>query len=242
MSEIPEGASRTIRTTLPWEPELSYGGWGGHAYHETTSGCMETPVVFVHGNGRTANDWVRHASHLLENGYSGDALWAVTFPHDATPHEEMAAILNEFIENVLEVTGASEVDIVAHSLGVTGVRNWFYEYDGPERTERFIAIAGANGGLPLYLRSLPVGGDRLQSILSFLNPYRGKLATLNERKAYSDVETYTLRGRYDGLFLGRRDSPALEAAEVNEVFPYGHDSVRSRTPAIQQIRTWLTEE
>ena len=159
---------RTDDRYLPWSTDGLYGGWGGHEYHVTEPGLKggENPVVFVHGNTRDACDFAEHATRFLDRGYGGDQLWSITFRQSTSTHAEMARQLEDFVSNVRSQTGADSVDVIAHSLGVTGARFWLSDlrpYLGrwpsvlldPEHpaaepkfdvVNTFIGLAGANKG------------------------------------------------------------------------------------------------
>lgn len=158
--------SRTSDKYLPFDTDGQYGGWGGHEYHVTDPGLRgdENPVVFVHGNTRDACDFSDHATRYLDRGYGGDQLWSITFHTATSTHAEMARQLDDFVRNIREYTGAETVDVVGHSLGVTGVRLWMAdtsEYDWPsvdlsddhpaasprfDWVDTFVGLAGANHG------------------------------------------------------------------------------------------------
>lgn len=161
-------APRASDRYLPFDTGGRYGGWGGHEYHVTNPGLKgeETPVVFVHGNTREACDFSDHATRYLERGYGGDQLWSITFRESTSTHAEMARQLEDFVRNVRTYTGADSVDVVGHSLGVTGVRTWMADLresldrwpsveldpDHPaaapkfDVVDTFVGLAGANEG------------------------------------------------------------------------------------------------
>lgn len=178
--EFPQGFNAPIdrqaeicsETPNPWT-DLRVGGWGGGdcpADH-----VPRIPVVFVHGNG--VDGWYFNASsdapdgshvnvrqRFLDAGYCERELWAISYSGEATPARGQAASYNtyadinaeetyEFLRAVRDFTGAPQVDVIAHSLGVTVVRKAMYLHrnDPPAANpfnlvRRFAAIAGANHG------------------------------------------------------------------------------------------------
>jgi triacylglycerol lipase len=178
---------RTSDRYLPFDTGGRFGGWGGHSYHVTEPGVRdgETPVVFVHGNTHDACDFSEHAEAYLDRGYRGDELWSITFRESTSTHAEMARQLDEFVFRLLETCNGTDVgydpagtpwqdavpawdissiDVVSHSLGVTGVRLWMADrrrYDWPsvqladdhpaarprfDRVDTVVGLAGANDG------------------------------------------------------------------------------------------------
>jgi len=122
-----------------------------------------TPVIFVHGNNDTpyptaCNPYGRvqaFAQFLADSGYSTSELWAIGYEGDqcdlvdpprrsSIAHTNAANVpdLRRFVRAVLAFTGAKEVDVVAHSLGVTIVREWMREDGAGRVVRRFVAIDG----------------------------------------------------------------------------------------------------
>ena len=129
-----------------------------------------TPVIFVHGNNDTpyptaCNPYGRvqaFAQYFADSGYATSELWAIGYEGDQcdlTPttqprrssiaHTDQANVpdLRRFVRAVLAYTGATEVDIVAHSLGVTIAREWMREDGAGRIVRRFVAIDGPNQGI-----------------------------------------------------------------------------------------------
>ncbi len=130
-----------------------------------------TPVVFVHGNNDTpfptaCNPYYgkvqAFAQYLADHGYATSELWAVGYqgdqcdlPADQTLRSGVAhtaaanvADLRRFVHAVLAYTGAREVDIVGHSLGVVIAREWLRQDDqAPRVVRKLVAVDGANHGI-----------------------------------------------------------------------------------------------
>jgi pimeloyl-ACP methyl ester carboxylesterase len=109
------------------------------------------------------------AQFFADSGYSTSELWGIGYEGDQcdlavqtdpTPpsgqtrrssiaHSNAANVpdLRRFVAAVLKLTGAREVDIVAHSLGVTIAREWIRQDDAARTVRRFVAIDGPNHGI-----------------------------------------------------------------------------------------------
>jgi len=238
---------RVDDSRLPWRSDGSYGGWGGHGHFGTAPGVSRTPVVFVHGNDRDACDWHDHAAHLLEHGYRGDELWAITFGEATTTHPKMVAQLDAFVERVRQHTGESTVSVVAHSLGVTGARYWMERRGRYDWVETFVGIAGANHGV-----SVCSGASDADSLGEYSKPCQfigydcaadptHPLAKLNRGiEATGDVDYYTIRGAYDVYFWRDPTSPKLAGAEENVLLWTDHDGTRTCTRTRSLLVEWLS--
>lgn len=164
-------ATGTVGTTLPagfpviedtslHKPIIGFGAAGP---------VRRTPVIFIHGNNDTpfptaCNPFGRmqaFAQFFADSGYSTGELWGIGYEGDqcdlgtdptrrsSIAHTNAANVpdLRRFVAAVREFTGAREVDIVAHSLGVTIAREWIRQDDAARTVRRFVAIDGPNHGI-----------------------------------------------------------------------------------------------
>jgi pimeloyl-ACP methyl ester carboxylesterase len=145
-----------------------------------------TPVIFLHGNNDTPFPTACNpfgyihamAQFFADNGYALSELWGLGYQGDqcdlladqthrsAGAHSTVANIpdLRRFVQAVLDYTGARQVDIVGHSLGVTLARTWLRTDDAFHLVRRLVAIDGPNHGIincspsPLNFYSQPGNG------------------------------------------------------------------------------------
>lgn len=148
-------------TGLPW---IGFGSDVGTV--------TRTPVIFLHGNddvpyhdattcGRTGVDMRGMAQAFVNAGYAPRELWALgwqgTQCDQATTGWSLSASashsvaanvqdLRAFVAAVVDYTGASRVDIVAHGMGVVLAREWVRQDRARSIARRLIAIDGPNGG------------------------------------------------------------------------------------------------
>ncbi len=128
-----------------------------------------TPVIFLHGNNDTpfptaCSPFGRVqalAQYLADNGYATSELWALGYEGDqcdlaadqtrrsSIAHTNQANVpdLRRFVRAVLAYTGARQVDIVGHSLGVTLAREWMRQDLAYLKVRRLVAIDGPNHGI-----------------------------------------------------------------------------------------------
>lgn len=141
----------SLRTTAAGR---TFAGWGG-AHAPGTA--QRVPVLFVHGNGGSAQDWIPIRDALCKQGYTDLELWAITFQdHDCTgpcasgSNTEHATELETLVKLVLAQTQATRVNIVAVSMGVPAARYYLKALGGVQRNEVALAylVSGPNHGLP----------------------------------------------------------------------------------------------
>ena len=167
----PARAGGTVGTSFPADfpviedaslakPVIGFGAAGP---------VTRTPVIFLHGNNDTpfATACAVYgrvhalAQYLADRGYSTSELWGLGYQGDqcdlaadntrrsAFAHTVTANVpdLRRFVEAVLAYTGAKEVDIVGHSLGVTLAREWMRQDQSQRLVRRLVAIDGPNHGI-----------------------------------------------------------------------------------------------
>jgi triacylglycerol lipase len=152
-------------------PGGSYGG-------RVTPGqaVVNQPVIFIHGNSDSAlgtvspyTGWTSSIQYFKSQGYTAAELYATTWGPASTAqassqyHSKATMLrIRAFVAAVKAYTGASKVDIVGHSMGVTLARKAIEggtAYDsaaggtynlGASMTssvDTFVGISGANRGL-----------------------------------------------------------------------------------------------
>ncbi len=240
--DCPLVGNRTDDSNLPFSTS-NYGGWGGHEAWKTDAGNNHTPVVFAHGNTRDACDWNGVAGYLQANDdYLGDDLWSITFGESTTSHAEMQNQFEDFVANILDYTGASQVDVAAHSLGVTGARYWMDQNDRYDTVNTFVGMAGANHGVCTC--SGCSAGFGVNEVCQFIaqgctSPGQPLYDLNNPDETPGDVDYYTIRASSDSFYSCDGDSPRLEGANENIVVSGGHDNARTSSTSKQKLVQWL---
>ena len=158
-TSFPEGFP-VIEDASLGKPVIGFGAAGA---------VTRTPVIFLHGNNDVPykttcsnNGRIQGlAQYLADNGYATSELWGLGYqgdqcdlPGDQTRRSSIAHTnaanvpdLRRFVRAVMKFTGAKQVDIVGHSLGVTLAREWMRQDEASRTVRRFVAIDGPNQGI-----------------------------------------------------------------------------------------------
>ena len=164
-------AAGTVGNTLPADfPVIEDTSLGKPVIGFGAAGpVVHTPVIFLHGNNDTpfptaCNPFGRMqalAQNLADRGYATSELWGLGYQGDQCDlradqthrsriaHTVAANVpdLSRFVQAVLAYTGAKEVDIVGHSLGVPLAREWMRQENAHRLVRRLVAIDGPNHGI-----------------------------------------------------------------------------------------------
>jgi pimeloyl-ACP methyl ester carboxylesterase len=171
------------------------------------------PLLFVHGLGGGRGDFLPMAGYLWVRGRKRS--YRVHFD-GGTPPQEQASQLAAFVEEVLEVTGESQVEIVAHSLGGVAARLAILDHDLGPVVKTLITLGSPHGGTypARYGNTLTTRDLRPESEL---------IVRLSEAGWPEDVRGVTLYSHSDLVIL-----PALSAAvpgtEQRDMTPFTHYS------------------
>lgn len=183
------------RTEDEFPFDASVGGFGGEEYWNDF-GEAENPVIYSHGLGRTGADGREICLELLGNGYSGGELYAVTYGNFLPGLEEGAEQLDELVGEVLEHTGAEEVDIVGHSMGGT-IPLYMMKEHGDGDIGTVISLGGPEKG-SYWNEYLETWGIPAKDEISIESARNGKLAGLDEHEF--DATTVTVQGTEDSAY------------------------------------------
>lgn len=145
--------------------------WIGFGGDKTVTPLVRTPVIILHGNdgtpyatgcGRFSMGVREFAEFLTNNGFAPSEVWALgwqgnqcdqtTFGWTASAshaHTIAANVpdLRNFVAQVLNYTGATNVDIVAHGAGAVLAREWVRQDAARRLVRRFVAIDAPNHGM-----------------------------------------------------------------------------------------------
>ncbi len=204
-----------------------YGGFGGGS-----CAASRTPVIFVHGNGAEASNWDFPPSsgtlsvydRFRASGYNDCELFGVNYlssserlAPQANYHDRTSArIIRDFINDVKSYTGASEVDVVGHSLGVTIAMHGIDYGNQWSSIRRFIGISAGLRGLASCYYVGP--GNPLASTCGSQNVFDSNVFGLHpdvwygnnprmanggfrDRPAGQDVQFYTIHAGYNDQIL-----------------------------------------
>ncbi|HUP91606.1 MAG TPA: chitobiase/beta-hexosaminidase C-terminal domain-containing protein [Solimonas sp.] len=197
-------------------PMPGFGGGGG--------GVERTPVIFIHGNTVSARFWLPARKHFLAKGYHSDELWSLGYGWDNARYLDGDDLSVASVERIVsgvtaylsKKTGRQirQVDIVAHSLGVTLVRQWMKQNNAWHRVRNFVGATGGNDGVWTAWMDARTQSRVVSFELAPGSPWLAQLSRGGETPGPTRYMTlYDGTGWYDVLFPHPfEDGGALEGA------------------------------
>lgn len=157
MSRISDAsATRRNRSALTALAVAGTLALGGAATAPRAEAATRTPVVFVHGYAESPSNWSAAKASFEAAGYPASDLF--TYQYTWTQSNKTSAQgLASYVQQVLATTGASQVDIVNHSMGGM-VTNWYVNELGGQPYVKHMAslVAPTTGAAtPLPARRTP---------------------------------------------------------------------------------------
>jgi triacylglycerol esterase/lipase EstA (alpha/beta hydrolase family) len=107
--------------------------------------ATHNPVLFVHGLSSSASSWDEWITDFKADGYSSSELFAWSYDWKQSNVTTAQQLATE-VKSVLAQTGASKVDLVAHSMGAMNSRYYLKNLGGTAYVDDFVSVAGVNHG------------------------------------------------------------------------------------------------
>lgn len=187
------------------------------------------PVIFVHGGAGSGAQFQTQALRLASNGYPAEYIDVLEYDSlfGINTMEDVHEALDAKIEELLESTGAEQVDLLGHSLGTRVSQQ--YLTSSPERAARVAHYVNLDGGPA----PAPPGGVDTLAVWGAGNTERRIVG--GENVYFSDqthTEVVTSRETFEAIFEFFRDEKPVTLDIVPQ--PSGRIEVSGRAQLFPQ--------
>ena len=142
-------AAAAVIAATAWAcTEVSSPGNDALAGCETpgTSGTVtHDPILFVHGYAGNGANWQDMKARFLADGWQPNELYSCNYSFTAS-NAVSASEIGEQVDAIMQLTGASRVDIVAFSIGSVSSRYYMKNLGGLSKIDAWVSLAGPNHG------------------------------------------------------------------------------------------------
>ena len=111
------------------------------------SSLGQDPILFVHGYSESASLWNTMIANFEKDGYPKSYLSAYSY-NTSTSNKTLAETeVKSRVEALKKATGATKVDIIAHSMGSLNTR-WYIKFvsGGEANVDDWVSLGGPNHG------------------------------------------------------------------------------------------------
>lgn len=114
----------------------------------TDAARAHVPILFIHGINGSAADFDAMIARFTARGWPADYLAAHTFDDPAWGcNVDNAATIATWAAELQASTGASQIDVVAHSMGTLSSRYFEKNLGGTATTRTYVTLGGMHHGL-----------------------------------------------------------------------------------------------
>lgn len=109
------------------------------------SAVAHDPILFVHGWSENESLWTTMIGNFSREGWTREELnnWRY---NTSQSNVRTASEVRTKVEAILRATGASRVDIIAHSMGSLNTRYYLKNLRGTEKVDDWVSLGGPNHG------------------------------------------------------------------------------------------------
>jgi len=109
------------------------------------SASAQDPILFVHGYVESASLWNTMIGRFEKDGYPKSYLSAYSY-NTSQSNKIDAEEVKTKVEALLKTTGATKVDIIAHSMGSLNSRYYIKNLGGESKVDDWVSLGGPNHG------------------------------------------------------------------------------------------------
>lgn len=105
------------------------------------------PILFVHGWSESSSVWKTMIANFEKDGYAKSELSAYSYNSNTSNKTLAETEVKSRVEALKKATGATKVDIIAHSMGSLNTR-WYVKFvsGGEANVDDWVSLGGPNHG------------------------------------------------------------------------------------------------
>jgi pimeloyl-ACP methyl ester carboxylesterase len=180
-----------------------------------TGSCQKpNPIVFVHGASGSGAQFESQAMRFTSNGYPPDRVRVLEYDSSALNLSAVHAALDALIAELQAQTGATQIDLMGHSLGTTVSQAYLATPARAANVAHYVNIDGATAS------ALPGGVPTLALWAGTGTPGRQIVGATNVTLPdHSHVECATSEEAFAEMFEFLRGRPPLTTKIIPEIRP-----------------------
>lgn len=211
---------------------LATGGVFADGGSETAEAGHHNPILFVHGYTSNASAWDTMRARFIADGWESNYLYAYTFS-STTSNANVANVIATRVNEIKAATGASKVDIIAHSMGSLSSRYYLKNLGGTANVDDWVSLGGPNHGTTWAY------GCFFFSPCNQMIPGSGFLNQLNSGDETPGAVNYGTWWSPCDELINPDTSTILSGATNTQTACMGHSALRTDLTVYQQVRNFV---
>jgi triacylglycerol lipase len=197
----------------------------------STAPIQHDPILFVHGYGGNGGNFCTMIDRFRADGWTDRELYAYNYSFVASYATDAEEIRAQ-VEQILAETGASKVDIIAHSAGSVSSRYYLKNLGGDTKVDAWVSLGGPNHGTDTAINCsfTPCLEIRLGSAF---------LAALNAGDETPGPPRYATWWSPCDATINPDESVLLVGATNHETACIAHIQFLDDSTVYQQVRDWV---
>ncbi|MFN2602425.1 MAG: Ig-like domain-containing protein [Gemmatimonadaceae bacterium] len=192
---------------------------------------LHDPIIFVHGFESSGAIWGTMIDRLKADGWTDAPL--VTWTYDThISNATIAQQLQAKTDSLLTVTGATKIDIIAHSMGGLSSRYFSKNLGGSDKIDALVFLGTPNHGASL------ANFCGIQSCLE-MRPGSAFLTALNSGDETPGTARYATWWSPCDQAVTPVESPALQGATNTQTACIAHTDLYTDATVYAQVRAWI---
>jgi len=106
------------------------------------------PILFVHGLNGNSSTWTTMYNRFIGDGYTAAELVNWTYDYNKS-NRTTAQLIQAKVDSILQATGATQVNIITHSMGTISARYYIDSLGGAPKVNAFAGLGATNHGTTL---------------------------------------------------------------------------------------------
>lgn len=165
-----------------------------------TTRAAVNPVIFVHGQEGSAQQWQSQAKRFSANGYRDDLLHVHEYDTSLATDDHAIAGLEALVDAVRARTGAAQVDLLAHSRGTRVAQAYLAVPERAAEVAKYVNLDGRTaasqpGGVPtLAIWSSLQPNGAIGGAVNVHEPQAGHTESATSAESFGHIYAF-LRGR-----------------------------------------------
>lgn len=103
------------------------------------------PILFVHGFNSSGSIWTTMIGNFKKDGWTDAQLFSWSYDTGQS-NATTAGLIQQKVDAILAQSGATQVDIISHSMGGLSSRYYLKHLGGDARVDAWVSLGGPNHG------------------------------------------------------------------------------------------------